>query len=305
MTTLEEVRKSIEAVIGNLTPAKAQELAKSLSDPGTAKEQVSKLAADMLVWSQRSRERLKEFVSREVSSQMNSVGVATQADLDAVKKRVRDLERRAGMTASGRRTSGRKSTAKKSTAKKPTAKKTAAKPTPAASLGIGRVPRRRLDAELVRRGLASSRAEAQAVVAEGRVTVAGNPATKAVLARGRRRAGARDRPARRYVSRGGEKLRGGARSVRRSIRAAATAWTPAPRPGGFTDCLLQAGAARVVARRRRLRPARVGAPQRPAGHRAASGRTSATSSPATCRSLPALVVADLSFISLARSCRRS
>jgi hypothetical protein len=34
MTTLEEVRKSIEAVIGNLTPAKAQELAKSLSDPG-------------------------------------------------------------------------------------------------------------------------------------------------------------------------------------------------------------------------------------------------------------------------------
>lgn len=133
MTTLEEVRKSIEAVIGNLTPTKAQELAKSLSDPGTAKEQVSKLAADMLVWSQRSRERLKEFVSREVSSQMNSVGVATQADLDAVKKRVRDLERRAGMTASGRRTSGRKSTAKKSTAKKTTAKKTAAKPTPAAS----------------------------------------------------------------------------------------------------------------------------------------------------------------------------
>ena len=112
MTTLEEVRKSIEAVIGNLTPAKAQELAKSLSDPGAAKEQVSKLAADMLVWSQRSRERLKEFVSREVSSQMNSVGVATQADLDAVKKRVRDLERRAGMTASGRRTSGRKSSAK-------------------------------------------------------------------------------------------------------------------------------------------------------------------------------------------------
>ena len=91
----------IEAVIGNLTPAKAQELAKSLSDPGTAKEQVSKLAADMLEWSQRSRERLKEFVSREVSSQMNSVGVATQADLDAVKKRVRDLERRAGMTAPG------------------------------------------------------------------------------------------------------------------------------------------------------------------------------------------------------------
>ncbi len=122
MTTLEDVRKTIEAVIENLTPAKAQDLAKGLSDPGTAKEQVSKMAADMLEWSQRSRGRLKEFISREISSQMKAMGVATQTDLDAVKKRVRDLERRAGMTASGR------SAAKKSTAKKTAAKKTTAKP---------------------------------------------------------------------------------------------------------------------------------------------------------------------------------
>jgi polyhydroxyalkanoate synthesis regulator phasin len=121
-TTLEEVRKAIEAVIGNLTPAKAQDLAKSLSDPGAAKEQVSKMAADMLEWSQRSRDRLKEVISREIASQMKSMGVATQADLDAVKKRVRDLERRAGMTASG------KSAARKTAAKKTAAKKTAAKP---------------------------------------------------------------------------------------------------------------------------------------------------------------------------------
>ena len=122
MTSLEEVRKTIEAVIGNLTPAKAQDLAKGLSDPGAAKEQVSKMAADMLEWSQRSRDRLKEVISREITSQMKSMGVATQADLDAVKKRVRDLERRAGMTASG------KSAAKKATAKKSAAKKATAKP---------------------------------------------------------------------------------------------------------------------------------------------------------------------------------
>ena len=121
MTTLEDVRKTIEAVIGTLTPAKAQDLAKGLSDSGAAKEQVSKVAADLLEWSQRSRDRLKDVISREIASQMKSVGVATQADLDAVKKRVRDLERRAGMTSSGR------SAAKKSAAKKATAKKTAAK----------------------------------------------------------------------------------------------------------------------------------------------------------------------------------
>ena len=137
VTTLDEIRKTIEALIGNMTPAKAQELAKGFSDPGTAKEQVSKMAADLLEWSQRSRERLKETISREIASQMQSMGVATQADLDTVKKRVRDLERRAGMTASGRsaakKTAARKSAAKKSAAKKAAAAKPATPATPASS----------------------------------------------------------------------------------------------------------------------------------------------------------------------------
>jgi polyhydroxyalkanoate synthesis regulator phasin len=129
MTTLDDVRKTIEAVIGNLSAAKAQDLAKGLSDPGAAKEQVSKMAADLLEWSQRSRDRLKEVISREVASQMKSMGVATQADLDGVKKRVRDMERRAGMTASGRSSAAKKTAAKKTTARKTATKKSAAKPT--------------------------------------------------------------------------------------------------------------------------------------------------------------------------------
>jgi polyhydroxyalkanoate synthesis regulator phasin len=131
MPTLEDVRKTVEGVIGNLTPAKAQELAKGFSDPGTAKEQVAKMAADLIEWSQRNRDKMKEFVAREISSQMRSVGVATQADLDKVKKRVRDLERQAGMTASGRKIAARKSPAKKSTAKKTSA--SSPKPASAAS----------------------------------------------------------------------------------------------------------------------------------------------------------------------------
>jgi hypothetical protein len=85
------------------------------------------MAADMLEWSQRSRDRLKEVISREIASQMKSMGLATQADVDALKKRVRNLERRAGMTASGR------SAAKKTAAKKTAAKKTAAKPAASAA----------------------------------------------------------------------------------------------------------------------------------------------------------------------------
>jgi polyhydroxyalkanoate synthesis regulator phasin len=131
MSTLEDVRKTVEGVIGNLTPAKAQELAKGFSDPGTAKEQVAKMASDLIEWSQRNRDRMKEFVGREIASQMRSRGVATQADLDAVRKRVKALERRAGMTASGRKTPAKKSAAKKTSAKKASA--SSPKPASAAS----------------------------------------------------------------------------------------------------------------------------------------------------------------------------
>ena len=128
---LDDLRKMIEATVGNLTPAKAQELAERFMDPGTAKEQVAKTAADLLEWSQHNRQRVREFVDREIQSQLNTVGLATQKDLDAVKKRVRDLERAAGMTASGRKkaTASRKpSTRKKSTARSSAASKDTAPP---------------------------------------------------------------------------------------------------------------------------------------------------------------------------------
>jgi 23S rRNA (cytidine1920-2'-O)/16S rRNA (cytidine1409-2'-O)-methyltransferase len=108
------------------------------------------------------------------------------------------------------------------------------------------MPRRRLDVELVRRGLAGSRAEAQAAVAAGRVTVAGSPATKAASLVADDAPVQVIGPARRYVSRGGDKLRSALDRFgvdprdRDCLDAGAST-------GGFTDCLLQAGAARVAA----------------------------------------------------------
>jgi polyhydroxyalkanoate synthesis regulator phasin len=117
---LDDVRKTIEAMISNLTPSRAPELAKNLMDPGAAKEQVAKTAADLLEWSQKSRERLRELVRREIQDQVRGVGVATQTELDALRKRVRDLERAAGMTASGRKKATSKArTTSVSTRKKP------------------------------------------------------------------------------------------------------------------------------------------------------------------------------------------
>ena len=113
-------------------------------------------------------------------------------------------------------------------------------------------PRRlRLDAELVRRGLARSREHASELIAQRRVKVSGAIATKPatgvttdlpILV-----ADDPDRPD--YVSRGGHKLAGALAafepggfvvSGRRCLDAGAST-------GGFTDVLLRHGAAQVVA----------------------------------------------------------
>jgi 23S rRNA (cytidine1920-2'-O)/16S rRNA (cytidine1409-2'-O)-methyltransferase len=156
-------------------------------------------------------------------------------------------------------------------------------------------PRARLDAELVRRGMARSREQAGELVAAGLVAVAGQRASKAATQV------ARDAPITvtesgepGYVSRGGHKLAGAlavfdlAVTGRNVLDAGAST-------GGFTDVLLRAGAAHVVA-------ADVGY-----GQLAWSLRTNPRVTvldrvnvralgPVT--PVPDLVVADLSFISL-------
>ncbi|HEV8564692.1 MAG TPA: TlyA family RNA methyltransferase [Actinomycetota bacterium] len=106
--------------------------------------------------------------------------------------------------------------------------------------------RRRLDAELVRRGLASTRDEAGEAVRAGLVTVGGAPATKAAaLVAPEEPLDVASVP-REFVSRGALKLRAGLDrfgvdpSGRDCLDAGAST-------GGFTDCLLRAGAARVAA----------------------------------------------------------
>jgi len=101
--------------------------------------------------------------------------------------------------------------------------------------------KKRLDVLMVERGLAESRAQAQALVLAG-------------LVRGRDKPGEQldeaaelhvERPPR-FVSRGGEKLRHALDVLRVDVEGRECADVGAS-TGGFTDCLLQAGAARVAA----------------------------------------------------------
>jgi 23S rRNA (cytidine1920-2'-O)/16S rRNA (cytidine1409-2'-O)-methyltransferase len=108
------------------------------------------------------------------------------------------------------------------------------------------VPRRRLDVELVRRGLVGSRAEAHEALNAGLVTVGGVPANRGATLVDADQALALARPPRPFVSRGGSKLaaaleRFGVDPAGRSCLDAGAS------TGGFTDCLLRGGARRVAA----------------------------------------------------------
>jgi polyhydroxyalkanoate synthesis regulator phasin len=93
MAKLQDVRKTIEGSLGNLTPARAQQIAKGMLDRDAAKEQVTKTAADLMDWSQRNRNRLSDMIRNEVRRQLRQSGVATADEVAALRKRVRELER--------------------------------------------------------------------------------------------------------------------------------------------------------------------------------------------------------------------
>jgi 23S rRNA (cytidine1920-2'-O)/16S rRNA (cytidine1409-2'-O)-methyltransferase len=107
-------------------------------------------------------------------------------------------------------------------------------------------PKKRLDVLLVERGLVESRQKAQAMILAGEVRVAGQPAQKSgamisadaqveIAGKGAR-----------YASRAGEKLEGALRDF--GVNAADRICLDAgSSTGGFTDCLLQHGAAKVYA----------------------------------------------------------
>ena len=109
--------------------------------------------------------------------------------------------------------------------------------------------RRRLDAELVRRGLARSREQAGELIEAGRVRVGGQTATKAATQVEAAAAvlveQAEAGPD--YVSRGGHKLAGALAAFEGLNPAGRRCLDAGASTGGFTDVLLRAGAAHVVA----------------------------------------------------------
>ena len=103
----------------------------------------------------------------------------------------------------------------------------------------------RLDQLLVQRGLAESREKAQRLIIAGKIRVGGHPQTKPGKTYADDSAVELEQPER-YVSRGGEKLEGAFEKFQLNVEGIVCLDVGAS-TGGFTDCLLQHGAARVYA----------------------------------------------------------
>ena len=107
------------------------------------------------------------------------------------------------------------------------------------------MPKIRLDVLLVERGLAESRAKAQALIMAGQVRVNDQVALKPATAIDTKSALTVDTGPR-FVSRGGEKLDAALERFGIDVKDFICADVGAS-TGGFTDCLLQRGAAKVYA----------------------------------------------------------
>jgi 23S rRNA (cytidine1920-2'-O)/16S rRNA (cytidine1409-2'-O)-methyltransferase len=99
---------------------------------------------------------------------------------------------------------------------------------------------------MVRRGIAGSRSEAALAIRSGKVIVGGHLAAKASTLVLPDEPIAVSAPARRYVSRGGEKLEAALERFGIDV-SGAQALDAGASSGGFTDCLLSRGAGHVVA----------------------------------------------------------
>jgi polyhydroxyalkanoate synthesis regulator phasin len=128
-----DARKYIEAALGNLTPSGARDMARSMVEqaqglagqgPSAMAGQIREMGQQIMDWSQQSRGQVVEVVQREVRKQLKAFGLATTDDIDALRKRVRELEKSVGGSTPARKAPAKRSTAKKRTAAKSTSSRT-------------------------------------------------------------------------------------------------------------------------------------------------------------------------------------
>jgi len=91
------IKKSIYLGLGiaSTTKEKVETLVDELIEKGQlAKDEKSKAVQEILDKLERSEKEFKQNISKEVKEAVNNLGIATQKDINALKKIISDLEKK-------------------------------------------------------------------------------------------------------------------------------------------------------------------------------------------------------------------
>lgn len=127
---LDELRRMalITSGVAELTRSKAEKVVKDLVKAGDVRrDHASGLVKELMKRSSENRAELTRFVSSEIRSQVEKLGLASARDLERLERRISRLESSAKGTAKSSSKSPAKTSAKKTTARKATARKATGK----------------------------------------------------------------------------------------------------------------------------------------------------------------------------------
>ena len=293
---LELVRHEVSAQLSRIDSSAVENLANQVADILKRSAEAGRSAtAGATTQATNRAQSVRKSAAKSAKSATKTAKSATKTAKATATNTAKAARKAAGsVSPSGRKKTPAKKKTSASAPKKTAAKKTSAKKAPAKkSAGqevrgqedrgqedrhgrirhLSNAARRRLDTELVRRGLVATRTEALEAITSGLVVVSGTQADKAARLVAPNEPVVVLGPPPRFVSRGGEKLDAALTRFaidvtdRRALDAGAST-------GGFTDCLLQRGAADGLRGGRRPRPAGPAPPDRSPGHRAGEGQRS-------------------------------
>ena len=152
MTSNDLIKRLIDAGLSftQMSQAKAEEIAKDLQEAGQLRvDEAQATVQELMARGRENTENLMRLVQREVSKQLESMGV----DLSDLEARVEDLAARVGIRTPGggssaaAASSAPASTATKRTAKKAPARKTTAKRAPAKKTAAKKAPAKKTTAK--------------------------------------------------------------------------------------------------------------------------------------------------------------
>jgi polyhydroxyalkanoate synthesis regulator phasin len=140
---LEDMRKYVRAGLEALSAQGAEDAAGAMMSRATVlAEQLTSFASGFMEWSAEARASLLQELRDMITRQVESMGLATKDDVEALRRRIDRLEGHGDVGPAAARSSGRRSTAK-AVSPKTAAPKTAARKTVSPKTAAGKTTGRK------------------------------------------------------------------------------------------------------------------------------------------------------------------